>query len=192
VIAGRDVPSPAWPGSARDISRNGISVLVGYPFEPGTLLSIELRGGPAGAPAALQARVVHAQGQAEGKWLLGCSLVRELDDRELEALRARAGRSSTIFRRAWVRVPSGGPAAPDERWSAKVFNVSASGIALAVPRAFGRGALLSIELHARAGKPAYTVLVRVVHATAQPDGEWALGCAFASEPGEGEQKVLLS
>jgi serine/threonine protein kinase len=197
AAASADIPSPAWPGNAQDISKHGISVVLGYQFEPGTLLAIEVRNASSGVPRTLQARVVHVRPRTGGKWLLGCSLAGELSEKELEAMRMKGSRSSTIFRRAWVRIPIDAqvPAQagmPNEQWPAKVFNISASGIGLTVPRAFERGTILSIELKSRTSKSASTALVRVVHAAVQADGDWALGCAFASEPGDDELKALLS
>jgi serine/threonine-protein kinase len=86
VAATTDIPAPAWPGNAQDISKHGISVVLGYQFDPGTLLTIELRTAPAGAPRTLQARVIHTRGWTGGKWLLGCSLVSALSEQEVEAL----------------------------------------------------------------------------------------------------------
>jgi hypothetical protein len=197
MVATTDIPSPAWPGNALDICQHGISIVLGYQFDPGTLLAIELRAAPAGAPRTLQARVIHARERTGGKWLLGCCLASALSQPEMEALRTKVSRSSMIFRSAWVRLPPdalapGQLTAPNEQWPAKVFNISDRGIGLVVPRAFERGTLLNIELPPRSAKAPSTVLVRVVHAAVQPDGEWALACEFASAPGDEELKALRS
>jgi PilZ domain len=90
-------------------------------------------------------------------------------------------------RRVRVRYPSNvevnfeplnGSAGP--RLSARVRNISLSGVNLLVNRPFQPGDLLSIELPAAEGRANSTVLACVVHASAQ-DGEWAVGCTFSHE-----------
>jgi hypothetical protein len=90
-------------------------------------------------------------------------------------------------RRARVRYPSNvettvhpADGAEPVRLSARVRNISRTGINLQVERGFEPGSLLSVELPGPDGRPPYTVLACVVHATPR-DGEWALGCTFARE-----------
>lgn len=65
--------------------------------------------------------------------------------------------------------------------SARVQNISRGGISLRVTERFEPGSLLSVEMPAGSDEATFTVLACVVHATAQADGDWALGCTFASE-----------
>jgi hypothetical protein len=65
--------------------------------------------------------------------------------------------------------------------SATVQNISRGGIGLRVKEQFEPGSLLSVEMPAGSETAPFTVLACVVHATAQADGDWALGCTFASE-----------
>jgi hypothetical protein len=67
------------------------------------------------------------------------------------------------------------------QFSAQVRNISQGGIKLQVNRAFEPGDLLTIELPGSEGRSASNVLACVVHASAQENGEWALGCTFAHE-----------
>lgn len=64
-------------------------------------------------------------------------------------------------------------------WPAKVLDISCGGTALTVTRRFESGAILNLELCDRAGQVTRTVLARVAHVTALPNGDWVLGCRFA-------------
>lgn len=76
----------SWGGTIQDISAGGLGLSVCYPFSPGTLLAIELRT-PSGRGRTLLAKVVHAQDQANGTWLLGCAFAKPLSQAEAESLR---------------------------------------------------------------------------------------------------------
>jgi hypothetical protein len=67
------------------------------------------------------------------------------------------------------------------RLSARVRNISRNGVNLQVNHRFEPGELLSVELPGADGGPPHTALACVVHATPQPDGDWALGCTFSRE-----------
>jgi hypothetical protein len=71
----------------RDISRSGIGLLVGRPFEVETPLIIEIPTAH-GHPFQLLARVVYSTRQAESQWIVGCRLATDLTDDELQAVRA--------------------------------------------------------------------------------------------------------
>jgi hypothetical protein len=79
----------------------------------------------------------------------------------------------------------------ESRWSAAIGDISLGGIRLILRRRFEPGSGLGIELPARDGSDPYTVLARVVHIRAMPDGSWALGCKFISELSEDELQRLL-
>lgn len=88
-------------------------------------------------------------------------------------------------RRAWVRFPTKltancQPASEGEPgWPALVQDISLGGINFLVNRSFDSGALLRIELEGN-NVPG-PLLVRVIHVSAKPNGQWAVGGAFASE-----------
>jgi hypothetical protein len=84
---------------------------------------------------------------------------------------------------AWVR--------KDARWSATIRDISCGGIRLQVRRRFEPGSGLAIELPGSGDQPPYIVLARVVHATAQADGSWFLGCAFVSALSDEEVLALV-
>jgi PilZ domain len=63
----------------RDISRAGACVEVDHPVAPGERVRIRLL-------TVMEARVVHVQETAEGKWLAGCQFDRELSEEEIRLL----------------------------------------------------------------------------------------------------------
>jgi hypothetical protein len=78
----------AWDARVIDISATGVGLLLARRFEPGTLLSFRLEGRSEGQSYNALARVVHARRQADGRWLLGCALLDELDAAQVRAFRA--------------------------------------------------------------------------------------------------------
>jgi len=70
----------------RNISCEGIGLLLGRRFEPGALLSIELTESTGDRQRLLLARVAHATQQADGKWLVGCTLVNPVTEEEIQVL----------------------------------------------------------------------------------------------------------
>jgi hypothetical protein len=77
------------------------------------------------------------------------------------------------------------------KWPATIRDISVSGIGLLLKRRFERGAGLTIELPENGSNTGYTVLAKVIHATAQNGGYWLLGCAFVSELSDEELEGLL-
>jgi hypothetical protein len=77
------------------------------------------------------------------------------------------------------------------QWSARVLNISQGGVALSLRRRFEKGTLLSVEMQRADNLPSDPFLARVVHVTAQPDGNWLIGCAFADELSDQELQALL-
>jgi hypothetical protein len=73
-----------WPGVIRDFSGRGLGLLLRRRFEPGTGLVVELPGKL--GDMSVFARVVHATAQADGYWMLGCTLLTELTDEALNEL----------------------------------------------------------------------------------------------------------
>jgi hypothetical protein len=71
-------------------------------------------------------------------------------------------------------------------WPGTVQDISASGLALRLGRRFEPGAVLSVE------HPGGMLLVRVIRATRQPNGEWIIGCAFPNDIGGEEIKAWLA
>ncbi len=76
----------SFQASVRDFSMRSLGILIDKPVEPGTVLAIQLRSAHAGLSCLLSGEVKHATPQADGHWLLGCSLTRRLNDNEALAL----------------------------------------------------------------------------------------------------------
>lgn len=76
----------AWEATVRNISCDGIGLLLGRRFEPGALLSIELTESSQERQRLLLARVAHATPQPDGKWLVGCTLLNPLGEDEIQTL----------------------------------------------------------------------------------------------------------
>jgi hypothetical protein len=74
-----------WEAIVRDISANGIGLLLERRFEPGVLLALELVDRDQQAHLML-ARVSHATAQSEGGWLIGCTLLNPLSEEEVQIL----------------------------------------------------------------------------------------------------------
>ena len=91
-------------------------------------------------------------------------------------------------RRAWTRYPTqletfcrqavGGP---EMCWSGIIQNISRGGIRLLMHRRFEPGAFLKVDVPVPIEHPGPYFISRVIYATLQPDGTWALGCAFTEE-----------
>jgi hypothetical protein len=71
------------PARVRDVSFGGINLLVSHHVPRGELLHVELPGAGGGEPNLL-ACVVQVDAPADQSWALGCSFIRELDERELK------------------------------------------------------------------------------------------------------------
>src|SRR5437773_4616390 len=85
-------------------------------------------------------------------------------------------------RRAWTRYPTrletfcrqaiGGP---EMCWSGIIQNISRGGIRLQMHRRFEPGAFLKVDVPVPIEHPGPYFISRVIYATLQPDGTWALG-----------------
>ncbi len=77
-----------WPATVWDISQSGVGLLVERPFDPGTLLEVELEGSRQHPGQVLSMRVIRVHRHEKG-WLLGCALETALLPEELGRLVAR-------------------------------------------------------------------------------------------------------
>jgi hypothetical protein len=76
-----------WTGKVQNISRGGLSLVLGRRFELGTLLAIEVQGKDGHSSArTLLARIVHIALQGPNTWVMGCKFSSELSDEELKVL----------------------------------------------------------------------------------------------------------
>jgi hypothetical protein len=67
----------------REVAFRSIGLLLEKPFEAGTVLAIQMRSRHTGFSGILSAQVQHTTQQADGTWLLGCTLSRSLTDDEI-------------------------------------------------------------------------------------------------------------
>jgi serine/threonine protein kinase len=112
------------------------------------------------------------------------------------ALSSTAG-AAKRERRATVRYPSsadgncrpiGGHAFS---WSAKVLDISATGVQLLIRRRFEPGTVLALELRDGKKSARRSVLARVVRVQQQPDRKWALGCVLDYRLSQEDVQVLM-
>jgi hypothetical protein len=105
-------------------------------------------------------------------------------------------------RRAWVRFPKNeamwcDPVRPsgkhelDTAWMGRVRDISRTGIGLSLRKRFEPGTVLTVEL-SESPKLQRQLLVRVVHATADKNGRWIVGCTFDCPLSREEMQVFLS
>ena len=81
----KQVLDTAFMGRVRDISRIGIGLILRKPFEPGTMLMIELPESPK-LLRQLLVRVVHATPNKNGRWIIGCTFDCPLSPEEMRIL----------------------------------------------------------------------------------------------------------
>lgn len=78
----------------------------------------------------------------------------------------------------------------EERWPARIRDISATGFGLLIARPFAVGTLLEVEIERRdaAGR---TLTMRVVRIGPAGAGKWLLGCVLEQRLEKGELKALL-
>ena len=93
---------------------------------------------------------------------------------QAELERRRAERYPCDLQPSWrvLGRPSG------ESWSGLVHDISMTGISLRVPCWMKPGTVLMVRMHGSTEKLSRPMPMRVMHATAQPDGEWVIGGMF--------------
>jgi hypothetical protein len=84
VVAAAD--QAKWPARVLDLSANGAGLVVRQPIDAGALLSVELQGARPESARVLLACVARATPGAGGERILGCNFIRELGEKELQAL----------------------------------------------------------------------------------------------------------
>jgi hypothetical protein len=76
----------SWEATIRDISQQGIGLILGRRFEAGVILVVEVPRPTEASTHLVLARVVRVIEQENGRWLVGCSLVNPLTREELRSL----------------------------------------------------------------------------------------------------------
>jgi hypothetical protein len=75
-----------WTARARNVSVAGVRLVLGHPFNPGTLLAVEIINTAQSLARELPVRVVYAHPESAHSWAIGCEFVTRLSDAELFAL----------------------------------------------------------------------------------------------------------
>jgi hypothetical protein len=182
-----------WHACVHDLSTTGIGLILKRRFEPGTLLSFVLDSQTRPCTHSFLARVVHARPHEDGGWRLGCRLVGEIGDEELQAFGAERIKAETDKARAWVRFACQVETTcrrvgsdPEQSWPAVILDVSPGGMRLRCSVPLELDTLFSVALP---GKSALNVRVRVLRVNEESDG-WHIGCAFADSLGPEELAAL--
>jgi hypothetical protein len=179
-----------------DVSVGGTRLVVDRPIQPGKMLRLELPGDS--EPKVVLACVVRVVPLVNGRWSLGCAFSRELSGADLARFGARPARSPEEDQRSYVRhectlTASYHRIGEDNALpgTAKVLNVSSSGIGLLLNEALEAGSLINLHLHNSQGALVRTILACVVHSTVRVSGDLVVGCNFIRELGVSELKELL-
>ena len=91
--------------AARDLSASGINLmLVGKPYQPDALLTLELDSADRGLSRLLLVRIKHAVEHEPGQWLMGCAFEDRLCEAEVQALLADAASNSGLREDARARL----------------------------------------------------------------------------------------
>ncbi len=75
-----------WVGSLKNISPAGLGLMTRQPFDPGTILALEVKTLDECNALPPEARVVHATPLANGRWLIGCVFRQPMNEDQLQAL----------------------------------------------------------------------------------------------------------
>ena len=81
-----DESDTAWLGTIYNVSTTGIALILKRPFEPGTLLFIDLSANPNPVLQRRPVRVVHATSKEENRWIVGCLFASPLSQQELRSI----------------------------------------------------------------------------------------------------------
>ena len=69
-----------WPGTVSDLSTNGLGLVLGRRFEPGSGLAVELPASEVRCEETLLVKVAQVQSLPGGRWLLTCAFLSELSE----------------------------------------------------------------------------------------------------------------
>ena len=81
-----DTEEISWVARVQNLSRSGLSLIFKRPFELGAKLTVEFLVSGREDPVQLQVQVVHAKPLTTGDWSVGCELLQELTQAEVEEL----------------------------------------------------------------------------------------------------------
>jgi hypothetical protein len=75
-----------WLGRFRDVSADGLTLVLRRRFEPGTALTIILSDKARQGVHSFPVQVVHATLEGKSRWLIGCAFLSPLREEELQTL----------------------------------------------------------------------------------------------------------
>ncbi len=81
-----DTEEISWVARLQDLSRSGLGLLFKRRFELGAKLTVEFLVPGRDDPLPLHVQVVRASQNSKGEWYIGCELVQELSEAELQDL----------------------------------------------------------------------------------------------------------
>jgi hypothetical protein len=170
-----------WLATIRNVSSEGIGLMVNRCAQRGMSLTVEIPSRPPLMRKPTLVQVVHARANGSGQWwTVGGQLVHKLTKDELDVLiahhpainpaveRRNAARYATKFKTAFplIRVTEEGP------WWVSVRDVSLRGVSLIVNRPFHTSSYATIELPTKAGGLGQSRLMCIKHIHAQPGNQW--------------------
>jgi hypothetical protein len=183
-----DAAGPGWTAQVRELSTFGIGLVMPEPPGHGQLLAIELARANGTFVRNILARVVHEVRESPRSFMVGCAFIKEMADEHLRFFRAGAVHPSGPDGRRWARFATNVETicytcdtAPGERRAARIVNISAGGIGLALRCQFAESTLLHFALPQEMNLADPNLLIRVVRVKDQGDGTWFLGCEFADQ-----------
>jgi len=75
-----------WLGRVRDVSTGGIGIVLGYRYQPGTFLSVDIQNRSKRFTRTLVVRVIHATPLRFGGWQIGCAFRNKIGEDEIRTL----------------------------------------------------------------------------------------------------------
>jgi hypothetical protein len=75
-----------WLGRFREISADGLALVLRRRFEPGTSLTIELAGKTKQERRSFPVQVVQCTPEGQSRWIIECELLSPLTEEQLQAL----------------------------------------------------------------------------------------------------------
>jgi hypothetical protein len=184
------------PARVVNVSMGGLNLLVGREFHTGDTLRVEV---PSAAPRLVDVLVcvLHVTMLDNGEYSIGCVIIGELSDAEMEAVGAEWRRPMAHDHRHWIRYRTEATAIYEivgesgtARSTAAVGDVSATGVALLVDEEVPVSTVLLVDLKPPDRQGPATKPACVVRVAPKEDGGWLLGCIFIRTLNKAEFKAF--
>jgi PilZ domain len=189
--------SARFQAGVEQVSQSEIYLLVPKKIQKGALLSIELPHTAKSSADSVLAYVVSSWPR-EDRWAVTCVFSTELSEDDLRSFGGCRTKPPPPTRRVWSRFPFDRAVTyqplqePDrKKQPATAVDISPTGIGLIVAEPVEAGAVLSIEIKGRPGRPDRLMHACVVRSGAMPDGRWRLGCNFIRHLEDTELQAFL-